>query len=440
MGVTIHYRGQMADLDRVEEFEDRVLDMALEMSAQVTIWRSVAVDDPTWILRGLLLDLVPGQETTSLLLSPEGWLIPLTEFQAAEKGPVAESQLCSVKTQFGSVEGHVALVELLSFMREEYFPNLEVQDEGGYWGSRDSSTLIRRFAEMRVAIESLGNGLRPWGLSPEAAEAPEILAHRIERVARQVQRTLRQAPEHPPVEWDDEVVGSESGGGVGSESQWDAFYKEQRRKQERMHRAIEEKVQQGMESSEAIEQFLREEGLLDSSRNSESWDAETETSEFDVEMHHGWDHEQAEGERSEDAWRDSDVGPVWNTSGFESDEVENNRLRKVAEDLWLSVAGYFDEVEGADGYYVTNLIQVLGEVSGGLAQAFPGDQADPLDAGWRLVQLKRAWRGVAFAQGALIPLYAAGLLKEQDVKKFRSALAELSTGIADEVARIRQQI
>lgn len=35
MGVTIHYRGQMADLDRVEEFEDRVLDMALEMSAQV---------------------------------------------------------------------------------------------------------------------------------------------------------------------------------------------------------------------------------------------------------------------------------------------------------------------------------------------------------------------------------------------------------------------
>lgn len=207
-----------------------------------------------------------------------------------------------------------------------------------------------------------------------------------------------------------------------------------------MHRAIEEKVQQGMESSEAIEQFLREEGLLDSTRDTESWDAETETSEFDVEMHPGWDHEQAEDERTDDVWRDSDAGPVWNTSGLESDEVENHRLRQVAEDLWLSVASFFDEVEDADGYYVTNLIHVLGEVSGGLAQAFPGDQADPLDSGWRLVQLKRAWRGVAFAQGALIPLYAAGLLKEQDVKKFRSALAELSTGVADEVARIRQQI
>jgi len=160
MGVTIHYRGRMADLDRVEEFEGRVLDMALEISAPVKVWRSAADDDPTRIVRGLLLDLAPGQETTSLLLSPEGWLIPLMEIRAAEQAELTEPPFCSVKTQFGSVEGHIALVELLSFMREEYFPDLEVQDEGGYWESRDSSTLIRNLAQLRSAIESLGNGLR----------------------------------------------------------------------------------------------------------------------------------------------------------------------------------------------------------------------------------------------------------------------------------------
>jgi len=31
MGVTISYCGSLADLDRIEDFEDRVLDLALEL-------------------------------------------------------------------------------------------------------------------------------------------------------------------------------------------------------------------------------------------------------------------------------------------------------------------------------------------------------------------------------------------------------------------------
>lgn len=81
MGITIHYRGCIADRDRIEEFEDRVLDMALEIGASAQVWRSAAEDDPTRVVRGLLLDLAPGQETTSLLLAPEGWLVPLTDIE-----------------------------------------------------------------------------------------------------------------------------------------------------------------------------------------------------------------------------------------------------------------------------------------------------------------------------------------------------------------------
>jgi len=42
--------------------------------------------------------LYPGQETTSLLVSPEGWLINFTEIEGAEKGQLADPPWCFVKT------------------------------------------------------------------------------------------------------------------------------------------------------------------------------------------------------------------------------------------------------------------------------------------------------------------------------------------------------
>ena len=79
MGITVSYRGSIADLDRIEDLEDRVIDLSLEVGANAQIWRSVCDDDPRRVVRGVILDLYPGQETTSLLISPEGWLINLSE-------------------------------------------------------------------------------------------------------------------------------------------------------------------------------------------------------------------------------------------------------------------------------------------------------------------------------------------------------------------------
>lgn len=57
------------------------------------------------------------RKTTSPLISPEGWLINLVEIEDAEKGRLAEPPWCFVKTQFGPVEGHVALVEMLTALQ-----------------------------------------------------------------------------------------------------------------------------------------------------------------------------------------------------------------------------------------------------------------------------------------------------------------------------------
>ncbi|MBN2579403.1 MAG: hypothetical protein JXB10_10460 [Pirellulales bacterium] len=190
MGVTIFYRGSLNDLNRVGDFEDCVLNLVLELGGQARVWRSNDDEDPQRMIRGVVLDLYPGQETTSLLISPEGWIVNLCEIEEAEKGQLAEPPWCFVKTQCGPVEGHVALVEMLAALKREFLSNLEVTDEGGYWETRDPAALTAKFHEVQAAIDGMAEGLQRHGLSPEAAEDHKILVARIERIAQVVHRTL----------------------------------------------------------------------------------------------------------------------------------------------------------------------------------------------------------------------------------------------------------
>jgi hypothetical protein len=86
MGITVSYRGRIADFDRIEDFEDRVLDLVLDLGGTAQIWRSSADHDPKRMVRGVLAHIDPGQETTSLLIAPEVWLVNLFEIEDAERG------------------------------------------------------------------------------------------------------------------------------------------------------------------------------------------------------------------------------------------------------------------------------------------------------------------------------------------------------------------
>ena len=211
------------------------------------------------VVRGIILNLFPGQETTSLLISPEGWLINLVEIEEAEKGQLAEPPWCCVKTQFGPIEGHVALVELLDVLKREFIPNLEVCDEGGYWETRDLAGLTAKFNFLRAAMKAFSDGLERHGLSDEAAEDPEILLSRIERIAQVVHRTLTRPAEHPPVRWEDEETDFGDTNADGDEAKWDASFKEYRRRQEHVHRAIEEHLAKGEDIEEAFDAAMLEE-------------------------------------------------------------------------------------------------------------------------------------------------------------------------------------
>jgi hypothetical protein len=447
MGITISYRGSLGDLDRVEDFEDRALDLALELGGQARIWRTSSDDDPRRMVRGVVLNLYPGQETTSLLIAPEGWLINLCEIEEAEKGQLAGPPWCFVKTQFGPIEGHVALVEMLAALKQEFLPDLEVRDEGEYWETRDLARLTAKIGYVQAAIDGLAEGLNRYGLNHEAAEDQEILVARIERIARLVQRTLGRPAEHPPVRWDDEetAFGDDAD---GSESQWDASYKENRRRQEHVHRAIEEHLARGDDIEDAFDAAMLEEtalGLPDESPALEPSDHWTEALEAE----------------DDEPWRESPPSPPGDNDGHEDfAERRHHPLQQRALDLMLRLHKLLGSETEAAGSHPDILLQGAGDMLGGLAQALGGPSQFSSDGapteGWSgtvpfsesdfqpapglsVVQLKRALRGAAFALGALFPLRANGALDQAAFDELHNTIRDLQTDVFAELSRLRQR-
>jgi hypothetical protein len=432
MGIIIAYRGRLADLTRIEDFEDRVLDFALEFDGLAQIWRSQSDDEPRRMVRGVLLNLAPGQEPVSLLLSPEGWLIGLTDVEDAEQGRLTAPPWCFTKTQFGPLEGHVALIEMLTALKQEFLPDLEVSDEGGYWQTRDLAGLVRKRSAVQEAIEGLAEGLRRHGLSREAAEDPDILARHIERVAARVHRILQRPAEHPPVTFpDDHEEDGDAADPEATEALWDEMFKHNRRQQERLERALEERRSRGEDDDQAYVDALHDVGLEvpgDHSEADEGARSDDEQGPFAGPL-------AGEGE-----WDDADSSNAGEDDPFRAEDRERHPLLQRSMDLLKHLHDVF---RGADPQFASSLrtlFQGAGDAMGGLVQALSrrGDDEDDADAyGLRVTQLKRALRGAAFARGALFLLRPAVTTEQFD--ELEGTLGQLEQDIFHELGRLRSE-
>jgi hypothetical protein len=257
MAVTIHYRGKLDQLSRVEDLEDRILELALALGGTGRVWRSTPGGAPERMFRGIVLNLVPGQEATSLIVSPEGWLLGLYDLEVAGLRGFSNPPWVQVKTGLGSMEGHVALIEMFRELKQEFVSDLEVQDETGYWDSSDGLQLARDWSAM--AGGEFQPGFR--GLSVEAAEDPEIVASRLARMVAVVRQTLgrsvplldssggpRLEPPRGPVE-------------QTAEQRWEQIERFRRRMQERLQRSIQERLVAGETIDQAIRGALESAGL-----------------------------------------------------------------------------------------------------------------------------------------------------------------------------------
>jgi AcrR family transcriptional regulator len=431
MGITIAYRGRLSDLTRIDDFEDRLVDLALEFGGQVQIWRSWADADPHRMVRGVILNLAPGQETTSLLVSPEGWLIGLSQIEDAELGRLSEPPLCFVKTQYGPVDGHVALVELFTQLKKlDFLPELEVWDDGGYWERRDLSELVRKHSLMQAAIDGLAVGLQQYGLSREAAEDPDILLRHVERVAARVHQILMRPAEHAPPEFADDVTGDPADPEVEAR-QWDELERENRRRQERIQRAIQEALSRGLDPEAALDEAMADTGAhLDEEERSWEWDSDLSS----------------EAAPEAEPWREREDGAIdesFESSHLDADEQSHggerrqHPLLRQSTALFLSLTSLCDdETSRTDPAQVT-LYQGTADLCGGLAQALASSDNDVELDGLRLVQFKRALRGAAFARGSLFSLRTG--LDPNRVNDLIGTLKQMEADIFAELAKMRRQ-
>lgn len=412
MGITIHYRGRLADGSRLEALEDLVIDLVLELGGAVDVWRSVASDDPSRMVRGLLVNLEPGQETFSLLFSPEGWLTPLIDIEAAERGQLQEAPWCFVKTQFGSPVGHAALVEVLSVLRDRFLPELEVHDETDYWQHRDPVKMAELMERNARAIEAFASAIEATSLTDEARESPEIIAARIERIAHIVHAQLQAGSQPTDNSLRDDDAGEEFGKPWPEiEYEWQKLVHESQARARRIERTVQEHLLAGEDIERALEAADAAEFPSTDRPQHEEGDFAPVENQSSIEEGEAWQFEE------EDL--------------FDLERPERDPLLERATQLYLALGRMADEFDSAQ---VADLLRHAGELCGGLAQALPlppAYECDPDERGLAAVQLKRALRGAAFLRGGLLHLAHAAADGGQPYRELRQQVEALQSEIVE---------
>lgn len=149
MGVTIHYGGYLKDGDCFEPLMERVRDVVADRG-----WEMLEVaGDRESLIRvkggpdGKVVEYE--SEVNGVILFPHKeceWLRILFDEEGFVQG--------FVKTQFAPIEIHCQIVELFDRMTE-YLRDFWVEDEGGYWESRDVNGLAEKIDFLNKRIRAL---------------------------------------------------------------------------------------------------------------------------------------------------------------------------------------------------------------------------------------------------------------------------------------------
>lgn len=408
MGITIHYRGTMDDVGQVETMEDRLLDLAFSLGGRATIWRSFADHDDSRVVRGLLVNLEPGQDTLSLLISPEGHLVSLFQIDDAEKAPFDGPPYCFVKTQFGSLHGHIAIVHLLDALKQRFCSNLKVIDEGEYYEKRDAEQLMHKMRFLRSAITSMAEGLSKHGLTDEAAEDPNILVTRVERIAALVHEKLISERRQSSSESIDEPQATFGEPSLEEEVEaMDRIRRKSDLRSERMARRIAEAMASGLSADEAFELAMNEEGLPRMPRGT------TEPCDYT---------------RSEPWIESLPANP------FDEDSTLSRRLEHPAvEQAHAFVRDVFDLTrnDSTQSSYFSVLSRASMEIVGGLVQATSDEMDDNIGRALAITQLKRALSGHAYARASVIGLRSEKAITDEQSKQLFKQLKSLLAIIHD---------
>jgi hypothetical protein len=238
---------------------------------------------------------------------------------------------------------------------------------------------------------------------------------------------LQRPAEHPPVTFPDEDAAAGVPDPEATEALWDEMFKHNRRQQERMQRALEERRSRGETDEEAFDNALDDLALEVPGEEAEEGDRPWLDDEADP-----FPGNIAPEGASADAGAEAH-------DPFEAEDEERHPLLERALDFLHHLHTVFRDADSRLASSLRTLYQGAGDTMGGLAQALSGDEDenDPEGYGLRITQLKRALRGAAFARGALFPLRAAVTAEQFD--ELQGRLRQMEQDIFQEISRLRSE-
>jgi hypothetical protein len=201
VGITIHYKGNLQNVQMMPQFMEELIDISSTMkwpyyvldedwskpsTAHLLTTGEQSVIAGDLALKGISIDLHPACESLSLFFTAEGILAsPMTVIMYNE-GEIAKSDMWNfIKTQFAPPDVHMSVVKLLKYLKKRYMPNLEVTDEGEFWDTEDKDLLVEKIRFLEEKMDSVCEILNEIDLDNtkplSAEELGELLEERLKR-------------------------------------------------------------------------------------------------------------------------------------------------------------------------------------------------------------------------------------------------------------------
>lgn len=200
MGITIHFKGKIEDLNQVHPLIEELVDISKVMN-----WKYQIMDE-NWLepsnaklvhnkrglklvghlgLKGISINLHPNSEQFAIYFNSNGNLTcPIHVVLVNEGKSTQEKASHSVKTQFAPPEVHIYIINLLKYLKKKYIPNLDVYDEGGYWDNGDKDQLIQRLDSINKAMDILENELNKLDTKLSGKKSSDELLKILEEIIK----------------------------------------------------------------------------------------------------------------------------------------------------------------------------------------------------------------------------------------------------------------
>ena len=186
MGITIHYRGRIRDINLIDEFCDELIDIAKTMD-----WKSSdLIYDEEDKIKGVSVTPHKDSESLSFFFNIEdGCLRNIMNVITKEPYNPKELEWDFIKTQFAPPEVHVTVVKLLQYIKEKYMPDLEVVDEGDYWETGDENVLRNKLKFLGDKIDAFGkalNSISKKDIKEITESDDESMPEKFEKIIRKI--------------------------------------------------------------------------------------------------------------------------------------------------------------------------------------------------------------------------------------------------------------